>query len=161
MQTTVPQLRISVSWNASDKRKLFIAVYFVVLFYFAYVIINNWNQNDFDLNQIQPSCLNDWIERLQNTNRNTGCPMTLFQYFRHSQSEISHERVIFSSVIELFIFEVRDNLSFTWNIRITDENWAKYDYRCTYSVTRHTTCQSTRDAVPEWAVPWPMDWSWW
>jgi hypothetical protein len=30
-----------------------------------------------------------------------------------------------------------------------------------YSVTGHPEFQSIRDGVTKWAVPWPMDWSWW
>jgi hypothetical protein len=42
-----------------------------------------------------------------------------------------------------------------------DLNDTRCDYRCTSSMTGNHTCQSTRDGVPERALPWLVDWSWW
>jgi hypothetical protein len=77
----------------------------------------------------------------------TGCPATLWKYFK---------------LLFLRSFPVR-NVVWTW-VRFSAVTKLRIEIKddsCTSSVTGYPTFQSTRDGVPEWAVPWPMDWSWW
>jgi hypothetical protein len=59
---------------------------------------------------------------------------------------------------------VQFDLSLTENIRVCNESSRTQNTITdvgTSSMMGRSTFQSTRVEVPEWAIPWPMDWLWW